>query len=84
MKNTINGLGKDLKVVKEWFKDPYITINIDWRLRKKRPFENENTDGDYEEPPVKEWESDEPPVVCNNTQTFNKQDFENYLSQEVN
>ena len=34
MKHTIKGLGTDLKGTIQWFKDPYITINIDWKLRK--------------------------------------------------
>lgn len=78
MKHTIKGLGTDLKGTIQWFKDPYITINIDWKLRKRRPFQNENTDGDYKEPPAKEWQSGEAPPVCSNTRPNESEDrFQN-------
>lgn len=41
MKNTINGLGKDLKVVKAWLKDPVIKFCIDTKLWNRKGYKDQ-------------------------------------------
>ena len=41
MKNTINGLGKDLKVVKAWLKDPVVKFCIDTKLWNRKGYKDQ-------------------------------------------